>query len=56
MMDCKKALSESDGGIDAAVDWLRKNGLAAAARRPGASPPRVWWRWPRTEPMARCSR
>ena len=35
MMDCKKALSESDGGIDAAVDWLRKNGLAAAAKKAG---------------------
>lgn len=35
MMDCKKALTESDGGIDAAVDWLRKNGLAAAAKKAG---------------------
>ncbi len=35
MMDCKKALSESDGEIDAAVDWLRKNGLAAAAKKAG---------------------
>ena len=35
MMDCKKALTESDGEIDAAVDWLRKNGLAAAAKKAG---------------------
>ena len=35
MMDCKKALTETGGGIDDAVDWLRKNGLAAAAKKAG---------------------
>lgn len=35
MMDCKKALTESDGDIDAAVDWLRTKGLAAAAKKAG---------------------
>lgn len=35
MMDCKKALAETDGDMDAAVDWLRKNGLAAAAKKSG---------------------
>jgi len=35
MMDCKKALSETDGDLDAAVDWLRKKGLAAAAKKAG---------------------
>ncbi|SMF70589.1 translation elongation factor Ts (EF-Ts) [Tistlia consotensis] len=35
MMDCKKALSESAGEIEAAVDWLRKKGLAAAAKKAG---------------------
>ena len=35
MMDCKKALTETDGDIDDAVDWLRKNGLAAAAKKAG---------------------
>lgn len=35
MMDCKKALSESDGEMDSAVDFLRKKGLAAAARKAG---------------------
>ncbi|WP_417842903.1 translation elongation factor Ts [Thalassospira sp.] len=35
MMDCKKALSETDGNIDAAVDWLRTKGLAAAAKKAG---------------------
>ena len=35
MMDCKKALGETAGEIDAAVDWLRKKGLAAAAKKAG---------------------
>ncbi len=35
MMDCKKALSESDGDLEQAVDWLRKKGLAAAAKKAG---------------------
>jgi elongation factor Ts len=35
MMDCKKALSETGGDIEAAVDWLRKKGLAAAAKKAG---------------------
>lgn len=35
MMDCKKALDESSGNMDAAIDWLRKKGLAAAAKKAG---------------------
>ncbi|MDH5750404.1 MAG: translation elongation factor Ts [Rhodospirillales bacterium] len=35
MMDCKKALTECDGDIEAAVDWLRKKGLSAAAKKAG---------------------
>jgi elongation factor Ts len=35
MMDCKKALVENDGNIEAAIDWLRKKGLAAAAKKSG---------------------
>ncbi len=35
MMDCKKALTESAGDLEAAVDWLRKKGLAAAAKKAG---------------------
>jgi elongation factor Ts len=35
MMDCKAALSETDGNIDAAVDWLRKKGLSKAAKKAG---------------------
>lgn len=33
MMDCKKALSETGGDMETAVDWLRKKGLAAAAKK-----------------------
>jgi elongation factor Ts len=35
MMDCKRALGESAGDIESAVDWLRKKGLAAAAKKAG---------------------
>ncbi len=35
MMDCKRALEESGGDIEAATDWLRKKGLAAAAKKAG---------------------
>jgi elongation factor Ts len=35
MMDCKKALVESDGDIQGAIDWLRKKGLSAAAKKSG---------------------
>lgn len=35
MMDCKKALSENGGDLEASVDWLRTKGLAAAAKKAG---------------------
>ena len=35
MMDCKKALIETKGEFEAAVDWLRKKGLSAAAKKAG---------------------
>jgi elongation factor Ts len=35
MMDCKNALSETNGDIEAAIDWLRKKGLAKAAKKSG---------------------
>ncbi|MBN9413016.1 MAG: elongation factor Ts [Candidatus Paracaedimonas acanthamoebae] len=35
MMDCKKALTENKGDMEAAVDWLRTKGLAAAAKKAG---------------------
>ena len=33
MMDCKKALVESNGDVEAAIDWLRKKGLSQAAKK-----------------------
>lgn len=33
MMDCKQALGETDGDIEAAIDWLRKKGLSRAAKK-----------------------
>jgi elongation factor Ts len=35
MMDCKKALGETEGEMEAAIDWLRTKGLAAAAKKAG---------------------
>jgi elongation factor Ts len=35
MMDCKQALNEAGGDMDAAVDWLRKKGLSKAAKKAG---------------------
>jgi elongation factor Ts len=35
MMDCKKALGETGGDMEAAIDWLRTKGLAAAAKKAG---------------------
>ncbi len=35
MMDCKKALMETDGDMDKAVEWLREKGLAKAAKKSG---------------------
>jgi elongation factor Ts len=33
MMDCKKALDENDGDMEKAIEWLRKKGLAASAKK-----------------------
>ena len=33
MMDCRKALTESNGDFEAAIDWLRKQGQKVAAKR-----------------------
>jgi len=35
MMDCKKALAQTNGDLEAAIDWLRKAGLASAAKKSG---------------------
>ena len=60
MMDCKKALAETDGDMEAAIDWLRKKGLAGRRqegrprrrRRPVgvASRRRTAPRWSRSTP------
>src|ERR1700761_2395779 len=35
MMDCKAALGETDGGMEAAIDWVRKKGISKAAKKAG---------------------
>jgi elongation factor Ts len=37
ILDCKKALDEADGDVDSAIDWLRKKGIAKAAKKAGRS-------------------
>ena len=37
MMDCKAALGETQGDMEAAVDWLRKKGLSKAAKKAGVA-------------------
>ncbi len=44
MMDCKKALTEADGDMDKAIEWLREKGLARLPRRLAALLPRAWLR------------
>ena len=39
MMDCKKALTECDGDISKAIDWLREKGIAKAAKKSGRITP-----------------
>ncbi len=41
MMDCKKALSETAGDLEAAADWLRAKGISKAAKKPTASWPKA---------------
>ena len=45
MMDCKNALSETNGDIEAAIDWLRKKGSPRRPRRADGSRPRVSSEW-----------
>ncbi len=42
MMECKKALTEADGDFEKAIEILREEGLATAARRLAVSLPRAW--------------
>ena len=41
LVDVKKALTESNGDLDAALTWLRKKGMASAERKPGVLLPKV---------------
>ena len=71
MMDCKAALTETNGEMTAAQDWLRKKGLSKAAKKAGrvaaegligvqVRAPRAWWsrsiRKPTSSPATICSR
>ena len=38
MMDCKKALNETDGNVDKALEWLRKKGIASCLLYTSPSP------------------
>ena len=42
MMDAKKALTEVEGNIEAAIDWLRTKGLAKAAKKSGRTAAEGW--------------
>ena len=41
MMDCKKALDESDGNVEKAIEWLRKKGINTAQKNPQDQPQMV---------------
>ncbi len=45
MMDCKKALTETNGDMEAAIDFLREKGLSQAAKNLAALPLRALWLW-----------
>ena len=40
MMDCKKALNETEGNLDKALEWLRKKGIASAEKKSGRERPK----------------
>jgi len=42
IMDCKRALEETEGNLEKAIDQLRKKGLAKAAKKSGRPPRKVW--------------
>lgn len=43
MMDCKKALSETDGDMTKAAEWLRQKGIATAEKKPAVPPLKALW-------------
>ena len=42
MMDCKKALNETNGDIDKAIDYLREKGIAGASKKSGSKESERW--------------
>ena len=56
MMDCKQALTENDGDMQAAIDWLRKKGLSKAAKKAGRIAAEGLIGAPRPAPRASSSR
>ena len=56
MMDCKKALAETGGDIEAAIDWLRARASPPPPRSPGARRPRASSALPSKASAARSSR
>lgn len=56
MLDCKKALTETNGDMEAAVDWLRKKAWLRLPKRPAALRPKVWLRLPLTATKAPLSK
>jgi elongation factor Ts len=56
MMDAKKALTETDGDMEAAVDWLRTKGLAKAAKKSGRTAAEGSWASPSRAAAASLSR
>ena len=45
LLECKKALAEADGDIEAAIEALRKSSGMKAAKRRAGQPQMVWWRF-----------
>ena len=56
MMDCKKALTETNGDMEKAIEFLREKGLATAQKKAGRIAPRVLLKrmFPTTEQSACC--
>jgi elongation factor Ts len=46
MMECKRALVETQGDIEAAIEYMRKNGMAKADKKAGQISPVLYKAWP----------
>ena len=56
MMECKAALTESNGNFEEARTLLRKRGLASAAKRAGRATAQGVWEWKLSKPVAELKR